>query len=456
MLFSSPFFIFIFLPLFLGCFFITPKRYRDIVLLVGSLSFYFWGEPSFSLLAISSGVLDFYLCNKIYNTQSPRPYLITGICTNLAILIYFKYTNFFLTAFASIAQLKIQPLNILLPIGVSFIVFEKITYLVDVYRRVGKPAQSLMAYLNYVFLFPKLLAGPIIKYHEIEPQLRERSVNLEKLAQGLQRFFIGLAKKVFIADACGSIANQVFALPNSSLSFGYAWLGILCFTIQIYFDFSGYSDMALGLAKILGFDLRENFNKPYIATSFTDFWRRWHISLSTWIKEYLYIPLGGNRVGPIRIYFNLWLCFLLSGLWHGANWTFLLWGAYNGFFLIVDRLFLLKLSGYLTKPLNIAITMFFVMLGWVIFRSNDFTQMKMYFYALSHISSSTSYIDITADIYFILIVSFILACTPKLDIQPKNSVLSVPLYSMTCSILGLMAICKMIGTSYTPFIYFNF
>ena len=275
MLFSSPFFIFVFLPAFLFLFFIAGKKHRDYVLLAGSLSFYLWGEPIFCLIAIASSTIDYGLGKKIAAAGSKseigKRYVTIGILLNLIILLYYKYTNFFLSNLAQLGHFHFDVLDILLPIGVSFIVFEKITYLVDIYRGVGKSAESILKYLNYVFLFPKLLAGPIIKYHEIETQLHERKIKSDDVAEGFKRFLRGLLKKVLIADTCGAVANQVFALSSNDLTFQYAWLGIVTFTLQIYFDFSGYSDMALGLARMLGFKLKENFNMPYIAASFTDF-----------------------------------------------------------------------------------------------------------------------------------------------------------------------------------------
>lgn len=471
MLFSSPFFIFIFLPLFFSCFYLTPIKYRGATLLAASLGFYFWGEPTFCLLAIASALLDYWLCLKIYTLgkgNSKTPYFLTvGILANIGILIYFKYTNFFLNAISQLIphnKYQFDAFNIILPIGVSFIVFEKITYLVDVYRGQGKPAKNSLAYLNYVFLFPKLLAGPIIKYHEIEKQLTLSKVTSDNIAQGFKRFLRGLAKKVFIADICGSITNQVFALNANELSFYYAWLGILCFTLQIYFDFSGYSDMALGLARMLGFELRENFNLPYISTSFTEFWRRWHISLSTWIRDYLYIPLGGSQVNQARIFVNLWLCFLLSGLWHGANWTFVLWGVYNGFFLILDKLIWLKTSSRLPKLLSTAVTLLLIMLGWVIFRSSNFEQIAYYFKALSHPFSlnTNAYIDVTPDIFATIIIGFFLSLAPMTTLYTRASTAylswqgRITMEGIIYGMLGFLAICKLVGASYTPFLYFKF
>jgi alginate O-acetyltransferase complex protein AlgI len=470
MLFSSPFFIFFFLPIFLILFLTSGARYRDYVLLFCSLGFYFWGEPSFCLIAIGSSLFDYWLCNKIFavksTKQSAKLYLVVGVLANLALLIYFKYTNFFINSFVQLisgGQHHFELLNIILPIGVSFIVFEKITYLVDVYRGNGKPANRLLNYLNYVFLFPKLLAGPIIKYHEIEQQLANRDLQIEDILEGFKRFIVGLIKKVLIADTCSEVVNHIFALPAESLGFSYAWLGIICFTLQIYFDFSGYSDMALGLARMMGFRLRENFNMPYIATSLTDFWRRWHISLSSWIREYLYIPLGGSRASQIRMYTNLWICFLLSGLWHGANWTFVLWGLYNGLFLITDKLFWLKISQKMPRVISISITLMIIMIGWVIFRSTDFKQVKFYLAALFQPAlPNHNYLDMTSNMKVAIWVGASLALAgmvpsyERLQFAYKNWTWRQPVEGYLYGALGLFAISKIVGVTFMPFLYFRF
>lgn len=468
MLFSSCFFIFIFLPAFLLVFIISGRKYRDYIILMGSLIFYLWGEPIFCIIAVLSAIIDFWFCKVIYRLnrkgRSTQLLLATGIILNISILIYYKYTHFFISTILHFLPNHPIPLfDIILPIGVSFIVFEKITYLVDVYRGTGQPASSIIQYLNYVFLFPKLLAGPIIKYHEIEKQLNRRKISPEDLAEGFKRFIRGLIKKVFIADTCGAVVTPIFALQADQISCTYAWLGVIAFSLQIYFDFSGYSDMAIGLARILGFRLPENFNMPYIATSFTEFWRRWHISLSTWIKEYLYIPLGGSRLSSVRMYCNLWVCFLLSGLWHGANWTFVLWGAYNGLFLVLDKLFWLRMTHFLPRMLSAMVTLLFVMLGWVIFRSSNLNQIHYYFYALFHFKSSGhAYIDFTPDVITVMVIGIFLstaALVPGFNLLNQAYLqwrLRTPLESLLYSVLGFAAFCKIVGVAYNPFLYFRF
>ena len=317
------------------------------MLLFGSSIFYGWSEPIFLWVVLVSALMDWLLGKYIFTLphgRGRRKLLVAiGVVSNLGLLVYAKYTAFgiqnlnVLLPHLGIGRLTVP--SIALPLGVSFIVFEKITYLVDLYRGVARPAVSLLDYLNYVLLFPKLLAGPIVKYHDIAAQLSRPSHRYEDVREGLIRLLYGLGKKVLIADSLAPVADEAFKLPAGSLDAGTAWLGLACFTLQIFFDFSGYSDMAIGMSRILGFKLLENFRDPYLATSFTDFWRRWHISLSSWIKEYLYIPLGGSRVSTARSYVNLCICFLLSGLWHGASWNFVTWGCFHGLVLVVDRAF---------------------------------------------------------------------------------------------------------------------
>ena len=393
MLFSTPFFVFVFLPVFFVLYWFLP--FRPWVLLLGSLVFYAWSEPVFVGVVIASAILDWILGRVIFPENRWRKFWVSaGVASNLALLVYAKYTVFAIENINALLTAggwrTLTVPQIMLPLGVSFIVFEKITYLVDVYRRVAPPSPSLLHYLNYVFLFPKLLAGPIVKYHDIAAQLAKPSHCYEDVREGLIRFLVGLAKKVLLADMLAPVADEVFALPPSALDSSTAWLGLLCFTLQIYFDFSGYSDMAIGMGRILGFRLLENFRDPYLATSFTDFWRRWHISLSTWIKEYLYIPLGGSRGSKARSYVNLCICFLLSGLWHGASWNFVTWGCIHGFVLVADRAFWLEWQKHLPRFLNVMITFSLVALSWVFFRCETFAHSMSFFAALVGARSTES------------------------------------------------------------------
>ncbi|MBX3537749.1 MAG: MBOAT family protein [Chelatococcus sp.] len=376
--FNSPVFLFLFIPLVIALNAALPAGWRNGFLVVASIFFYAWGEPVFALVAIASSLIDMVFAEAIVRSRAQRLrklWLTIGVATNLGLLIYCKYTGFlFDNLHALLVTMDVPRPEVILPLGISFIVFEKITYLVDVYRGVCGTARSIRDYLLFVFLFPKLLAGPILKFHEMKGQIEHHRVTLNDLEEGAFRFLQGLAKKVLIADQVAVLADQIFAMPTNELGFATAWLGALAFTVQIYFDFSGYTDMAIGLARMLGFRLRENFNQPYLAVGFADFWRRWHISLSTFIRDYLYVPLGGNRVPPWRVYLNLWVCFLASGLWHGASWTFVIWGAFHGLFVSADHFGMKRLWPLLPRVAGIAITFLLVVIGWVLFRSVSLAQ----------------------------------------------------------------------------------
>ena len=378
MTFSSSIFLVVFLPVLLLLYYASPPRARNAVLLLGSVVFYGWGAPAFILVILGTTLVDFLLVRLMYESgdgHRRKVLLVMSLSMNLGLLFYFKYVNFLIAnANAVLDRLGLPPLgalDVLLPIGISFYTFETVTYVVDVYRGIHAPLRSFPQYLLYILLFPKLIAGPIIRYHEIADQIPDRSAadTYDNRLMGFYRFGIGLAKKVLVANQLAAYADLVFAHDLRGLGAATAWLGVLAYTFQIYFDFSGYSDMAIGLGRMLGFRFPENFDNPYIAESVTDFWRRWHMTLGSWMRNYLYIPLGGNRVPPRRLYFNLWLVFLLSGLWHGAAWTFVVWGAWHGLFLVLDRMFLLKATAPLGRLPRIALTFVVVTLGWVLFRS---------------------------------------------------------------------------------------
>lgn len=464
MLFSAPIFLFAFLPIFLAAFYLTRGIWRDVIVLAASVFFYAWGAPVFVFLVLASSAFDFWLGGIIHRTGSKRA-VTAGVMANLAILFYFKYTNFFIENLNALALVHfgaaIPHLNIILPIGVSFIVFEKITYLVDIKRGITQPADSLHKYVTYVFLFPKILAGPIIKYHDIQAQLSSRTVTFDDFTIGALRFMFGLAKKLLIADACGEMADNVFGNAAHMSSAG-AWIGALCFTVQIYFDFSAYSDMAIGLARMMGFRLMENFNSPYVSRSFTEFWRRWHISLSTWIREYLYIPLGGNRKGPWRTNFNLWICFVLSGLWHGSTWNFVIWGAYNGCFLIFDKYFWLKHQNKLAPWIQTALTFFFVIFGWVIFRAPTLEDARQMIGLMVSFKSGgvIPYVDrsVLAALALGLLTSF---CTWEFTERKLREIRISRAFALSAAsiiLLGLTAFSagKAVAVSFHPFLYFRF
>jgi alginate O-acetyltransferase complex protein AlgI len=469
MLFSSPFFLFYFLPITVLAYYLTRDNWKNAILLIFSAFFYYWGESAFVLVVVVSSLVDHKICLFIYDNKISKKgaaALYLGVTLNVLILFYFKYIDFSIENINilvnSFGYKTYDLLNIGLPIGISFIVFEKITYLVDIYRGVGKPARTYSDYLLYVFFFPKLLAGPIIKYHEIKDQLISRQHSYSEFFSGFQRFQIGLIKKVFIADTVSEVSDIAFNLPFDQVGFLGAWLGIICFTLQIYFDFSGYSDMAIGMGRMFGFKLNENFNNPYISESFTEFWRRWHISLSTWIREYLYFSLGGNRKGNTRTYINLWLCFLLSGLWHGASWNFILWGIYNGMIIVLDKLFFLRLIERTPRLFNIAINLFLIVIGWLIFRSNSFDQFCTIFSAMFNPLITGKMIYISNDVLVAMICGIFWSLFPgsKKYVSftkglQTNTIWQV-LISVMISIISILALTKVVAVTFNPFLYFRF
>ena len=377
MVFSSITFLFFFLPTVLLLYQFSGKRTRNVLLLAASLFFYSWGEGVYVMLMVISILINYSGGLLIAN---PRPaagrrfFLVLSVALNLLILGFFKYAHFIadnlnlVFSYCSLPAIELAPVR--LPIGISFFTFQALSYIIDVYRRKELPQKNIINLALYISLFPQLIAGPIVRYNQIADEIENRSVTMNDLAEGIQRFLLGLSKKILLANPLAAIADKIFMLPETELTMTLAWLGALCYTLQIYFDFSGYSDMAIGLGRMFGFHFPENFNYPYISTSIREFWRRWHISLSSWFKDYLYIPLGGSKSGPIRTYINLLIVFLLCGFWHGASWTFIVWGLYHGFFLVLERTPLGAIVGRLWSPARILLTFLLVMFGWVIFRSD--------------------------------------------------------------------------------------
>ncbi|HEY6000019.1 MAG TPA: MBOAT family protein, partial [bacterium] len=377
MVFSSFVFLAGFLPAFLAIYYLCPARWRNWCALGASVVFYAWGAPRFVFILLGSCVADYLLGREIERSlggpgHRRRRLLALAVAVNLVFFLYFKYANFLVHEtnglLAALGLGAVAWADVALPVGISFITFHKISYLVDVSRGAVHAARSFRDYLLYILLFPQLIAGPILRYHWMADQLAKRTLDPGRIEQGIVRFCQGLAKKVLVANPLGAVADGAFGARLADLPGEYAWLGLLCYTFQIYFDFSGYSDMALGIGRMLGFEFVENFDNPYTARSFTDFWRRWHISLSAWMREYLYIPLGGNRVGPLRQYVNLWIVFLLSGFWHGASWNFVAWGGWHGLFLTVDKL-AARSARRPPRWLAVPLTFLLVALGWVLFRA---------------------------------------------------------------------------------------
>jgi alginate O-acetyltransferase complex protein AlgI len=404
--FSSVLFVHFFLPAFLVVYWITPRPGKNAVAIAASLLFYAWGAPKFLPVVLGLGIVDFYISHAIgaarerpETARRAKVLLLLGVAMHLSVLVYFKYSNFFVEQInALLTELgagKVHWTRVVLPIGISFITFEEISYLCDVYRGDAKPARRLSHYVLFLTLFPHSIAGPIFRWKDLEQQLAERTYDVSLVRAGFERFAIGLAKKVLLADSVAIIADGVFALQPDQMTGSLAWLGAIAYSIQIYFDFSGYSDMAIGLGWMIGFRFKENFNRPYISASFTEFWTRWHISLSSWLRDYLYIPLGGNRRGPRRALINLVIVFLLSGLWHGAAWTFVLWGAYHGVFVATERL-LGERRARIPLWAQHASTLVLVVVGWVLFRAGSAAQAFNMIGAMFGAASPTSAIPVPA------------------------------------------------------------
>jgi alginate O-acetyltransferase complex protein AlgI len=474
MVFSSIVFLLYFLPAFLLLYYLVPKKFKNIVILVSSIFFYSWGGPRFIFVILGTTFVDFHLVKWMdsTNTRLQRRLLLTiSVSMNMGLLFYFKYSNFFVenvNGFLSLFGINaIHWTKLILPIGISFYTFETITYVVDVYRRIHKPLKNFWDYQLYIILFPKLIAGPIIRYHQLADQITDRSQNetFDNIMIGFYRFAIGLAKKVLIANHMGQQADSIFALDYNTLNTYTAWVGILAYTFQIYFDFSGYSDMAIGLGKMIGFKFPENFNNPYISQSITEFWRRWHMTLGSWMRNYLYIPLGGNRVkSNYRLYFNLWFVFLASGLWHGASWSFIIWGAYHGLFLVLERGFLLKFYNLIGKFPATIITFFIVVIGWVFFRVEKVADAIVY---LKHMFSMNfnGYLHFEREFYAFFILAMIFAffvyskkgqkIQDAVYFNDYSSKKHILIGTATCLLL-LLSISSITAFGFNPFIYFRF
>jgi alginate O-acetyltransferase complex protein AlgI len=474
MVFSSALFLVFFFPILLVTYYLTPNRFKNIVLLIFSIFFYAWGAPKFIFVLLGTTFVDFHVVkymDSITDRKKRRLFLLIPLLINVGLLFYFKYANFFIDNVNEMVESmggKPMPLlNVIMPIGISFYTFETLTYVVDVYRKVHKPLNHFWNYQLYIILFPKLIAGPIIRYHEISDQITERfqTETIDEKLTGFLRFCLGLGKKVLIANAMGEYADTMFSMPLDTLSSGTAWLGALAYTFQIYFDFSGYSDMAIGIGLMLGFRFPENFNNPYTSQSITEFWRRWHMTLGSWMRNYLYIPLGGNRVSKTRLYFNLWLVFLLSGLWHGAAWTFIAWGAYHGLFLILDRLFLEKILQKGGKLIAIPFTFLITIFGWVLFRSENINQTLTIWKQMFSFDFSISYQFLEIRLIVVLAIaiffSFFTSTNATQSIQnyvygTKKSMYAHGGFILLAFVLFFISLGNILTSDYNPFIYFRF
>ncbi len=470
MVFSSITFLIYFLPLFLLVYHFAPRTFKNGVILLGSVLFYAWGGPKFIFAILATTLLDFLFVQKMHgakNHSAKKIWLILSLCMNLGMLFYFKYANFFIDNINALTGADIHWKKVLLPIGISFYTFESITYMVDVYRGVHAPLKSFWQYQTYILLFPKLIAGPIVRYHEIADQIQERakSETFENKLHGLILFSIGLAKKVILANTIGSQADEVFGLKMQEIDTAAAWIGALSYTFQIYFDFSGYSDMAIGLCKTMGFNIPENFNNPYCSQSITEFWRRWHITLGNWMKNYLYIPLGGNKSGTFRTLINLWIVFLLSGLWHGAGWNFILWGAYHGLFLVLERWKLLKIYEKIPSLIRILFTFLIICTGWVLFRIDNIhyalhVVKQMYVFQFF---GSMGYVhnDFMFSLILCIVFSFFILIPKLSNLQNKIYTFQADKpFKIKLMIIGALlyyiALSYIAALDFNPFIYFRF
>lgn len=495
MLFSSMIFIWVFLPLVIIInFLLTIIPYgnpdkkmlaKNCFLLFASLLFYAWGGIYYVLIMLSSILINYisgrFISNHEKNSRLCRLTLILSIIANLGILFFFKYFNMVVISIEAMSQAlpfgdKIHAMialegtgslgikHIVLPIGISFFTFQSMSYVIDVYMKKAKPQRNLFNFALYVALFPQLIAGPIVKYSDVAAQIEHRKETIILFSRGIKRFAYGLGKKVIISNTFALLADEIWALESSSLSTGVAWLGAVSYTFQIYYDFSGYSDMAIGLGKMFGFQFKENFNYPYLSSSVQEFWRRWHISLSTWFKEYVYIPLGGNRKGPLRTYLNIFIVFLLTGIWHGANFTFIAWGLFYAVLQIIERLFLGKvLYKNPLKIFNHLYTLLAVIIGWVYFRSDTIFQANDYIiHMFTWHTSDTSVLSFLSMKVLVVFLIAILCCGMIQKIFSRlynriQNILPVMLIDFILQVLLLVySIMLIISGTYNPFIYFQF
>ena len=468
MVFSDSVFICVFLPIVLAGYYICPKRLRNSFLLLVSLVFYAWGEPKYVFLMMFSIAINYafglLLDRSRKNVRLSKALLALSVVIDIGLLCVFKYTDFVITNLNRAFNADIGLVNLALPIGISFYTFQAMSYTIDVYRDDVKVQRNILDFGMYITMFPQLIAGPIVRYSDIEAQLKERSVSAEDFASGICRFVAGLGKKVLLANQIGALWDQIYALGGET-SVLMAWLGAIAYTFQIYFDFSGYSDMAIGLGRIFGFKFPENFRYPYESKSITEFWRRWHITLSTWFKEYLYIPLGGNRKGMARQILNLLIVWTLTGFWHGAGWNFVMWGLYYFLFLVLEKLFMLKVLDKLPAFVRHIYALFIIVIGWVIFACDDTSVLLPYLGSMFGANGLTGGLDLyllTTRAALLVILCIASTQLPKRLAAFVGRKLCLGEESAFCikaaATILLLALCMMflVVDSYNPFLYFRF
>ena len=463
MVFSSITFLFYFLPIVLVIYYLVPNKWKNTVLLISSFIFYFYGEPKYVLLMAFSIVSTYVfglLIDKYKNTKYAKIFLTSSIAVSIGLLIFFKYADFIIRNINLWLSQKIDLIHVVLPIGISFYTFQLISYIVDVYRGDAKVQKNIFKLATYISLFPQLIAGPIVRYTTIEKQLEKREYNMQNFSIGVRRFVIGLGKKVMIANVMGTLIESFLISNEKSILF--YWLYAIAVMLQIYFDFSGYSDMAIGLGKMFGFEFLENFNYPYIATSITDFWRRWHISLSTWFRDYIYIPLGGNRVNKLKWFRNIIIVWLLTGLWHGAEWNFIIWGLYFGILLIVEKIFLLEYLQKSPKLITRIYTNFIVMISFIIFNGNGAAQILENIrglFGIGNIPTISAESIYYLKSYLVVIIIGIIGATPIIkNLFNKEKIHKIVNTLEPIFLLFILIICTsyIVDGSFNPFLYFRF
>ena len=464
MVFSSIAFLYAFLPIVLILYLVIPNKFKNIILLISSLFFYFYGEPRYIIVLIFSCIFNYYYGKLLENKNRSKKLLLTiNLVINFGILFYFKYFNFFLDNINALFSTNLSWVNVIMPIGISFFTFQATSYVIDIYRGKIKSAKNILTFATYLALFPQLIAGPIVRYETVEEELKTRKHSFSSFANGVKRFIVGLAKKVLIANVLGEFSKSLVNLTTKTvLSY---WLNAISNALQIYFDFSGYSDMAIGLGLMFGFHFLENFNYPFIARSITDFWRRWHISLSTWFKDYVYIPLGGNKKGKIRHYINIFIVWMLTGFWHGASWNFILWGVYFAVFLMIEKAYLLKKIEK-NKVIAHIYTILLIIISFVIFNETNIGNIFLNIKGMLGLESIPM-INIETLYYFknyiIILIFASLASTPlfknikeKLDKHQKIRLIGQFLEPIIYIILLLIVTAYIVDESFNPFLYFRF
>lgn len=473
MVFSSITFLFYFLPIFLFFYFIS--KYKNGVLLCASLLFYAWGELEYVSILIASIIINYSIGLMISRTRLKRLWLFIGIVLNISPLILFKYLNLIvdtinpLIDMANLNPIVLTPIH--LPMGISFFTFQAMSYLMDVYRNDAPAEKNIFTVALYISMFPQLLAGPIVRFHTIAQALKKRQESNTQFSKGIRFFIIGLSQKVLVSNTLTFSVNQIFALPLSEIGFSLSWLAAIGYTLQIYFDFAGYSNMAIGLGLMLGFELPQNFNYPYVSQSIGEFWRRWHITLSQWFRDYLYIPLGGNQKGPVRLYLNLFIVFFICGLWHGASYTFVIWGLYHGLFLIIERMGLKSFLDRLPRPFRHIYALLVIIVGWIFFRANTFDQAFTFIKAMAGFQDGGKAYTIAQYLSLDVMIAMglgtflsgphyeiITAFSNKLQLTPRQStVVWTPVFqTISLIVTFILALMCLASGAYNPFIYFKF